>query len=136
MKNKILEALLKKTKQKHLIRLIEKCENGRIIEIKAVKEELMTNDEKVDNDVLGYLKDLNIKITFVKHADIYKGKNHYYKQPAECPSDTHAISSNSDMDKVSKLRLFEDSGFKMFKLDEKSYVCCPDCSQIIHITHS
>ena len=136
MKNKPLEMLLKKNKQRHLIKLLEKCEKGRIIEIKVIREELMTNIAEVDNDVINYLAKLNVKLTFVKAADIYKSKNKFYKEPPKCSHVVHDISRDKAISKDEKLKLFEQLNLKMFRIDEKSYVCCPDCSKITTIIHS
>ena len=56
MENKKLESLLKNNENNDLIKIIEKCEKGRVVEIKMTEEEAITNDSTLDKQVIRYLK--------------------------------------------------------------------------------
>ena len=129
MKNKNLEVALKKG-HGSIIKLIEKCEEGRVIEIRITEEEGLTSDQRLDKRVMNYLKRLNVKVTIISEQEFLKAKNKFYKPEAKCENPIHDIASGEGPKSI-KQELLHGQG--LFRIDETSYITCKDCFKILPI---
>jgi len=129
MKNKTLEELLRKS-HSSTIKLIEKCEEGRILEIRITKEEGLTSDQTLDVKVMKYLKRLKVKVTVITEREYLKSKNKFYKPEKKCEHAIHSIV-DSKGPKQLKLELLNDQ--TLFRIEESSYIACKDCFKILPI---
>ena len=129
MKNKNLEGALRKS-HGSIIKLIEKCEEGSLVEIKITDEEGLTSDERLDKRVFNYLKRLNVKITIITEQEFLKSKNKFYKPEAKCESPIHEIV-NGSAPKAVKQELLHGQG--LFRIDDTSYITCKECFKILPI---
>ena len=131
MENKKLESLLKDTENDDLIKIIEKCERGRVAEIKLTEEEGITNDTALDKEVLGYLRELKIKLVFVTEKEYYRGKNRYYKAAPKCSGGIHAVLDSKKQKKEKVTEITKE--YQIMKIGNESYVTCPECWNILPI---
>ncbi len=129
MKNKNLEELLKKS-HGSIIKLIEKCEEGRVVEIRITKEEGLTSDQVLDKRVMSYLKRLKVKVTIISEQEYIKTKNKFYKPEKKCAGEVHAIAAGSGPKRL-KIELLNGHG--LFRIDENSYATCKECFKILPI---
>jgi hypothetical protein len=129
MKNKTLEGLLKKG-HGSIIKLIEKCEEGRVIEIRITKEEGLTSDQVLDKRVMSYLRRLKVKVTVITEQEYLKAKNKFYKSEAQCTDPVHSIA-DGDGSKKDKLELLQ--GNNLFRIDTNSFATCKECFKILPI---
>jgi len=130
MKNKTLEGLLLKKSHSSIIKLLEKCEEGRILEIRITKEEGLTSDQTLDKRVVKYLESLKVKVTVISEQEYLKSKNKFYKPPKKCDHAIHEVVE-SDATRQVKIDLLDDQA--LFRIDKESYVACKNCFKILPI---
>ena len=131
MKNKKLESLLKENEHEELIKIIEKCEKGKVAELKMSHNEVITKNSSLDKKVIKYLGELNVNLIVVPEKELFKSTNRYYKAKAVCKNGIHAIL---DMEMDSKDKIVEvQKTHQTIKIDKKSYVTCIDCWDILPI---
>jgi len=130
MKNKSLEESLAKNSMSDIIKIIERCEDGRIEEIQIKKKTGITGFEDIDLELYAYLETLNVKVIFTENAN--KVKQYKEKKKKSCSMAVHKISKNKHT-KEEKVKELDAKKYKMFKIDENTFVSCPDCYKIFHI---
>jgi hypothetical protein len=139
MKNRALENILLKNSLKQTIDLIEKCEEGHYTEIRVTKEEGITHDEKLDKKVISYLKKMNVRVIYISEQEYFKSHNKFYLPNKACDSHIHQIMTSETLKAEEKSEMLEELSIKgnkvnRFKIEEESYVACPDCSNILKLS--
>jgi hypothetical protein len=136
MINKSLEQKLKKNGFDDIIRWLEKCESGKIkvLDIRVDKTVGITGKKPLDNAIILYLKELNIKVLYSEYSAPVKKS----LQPAKvkCKHFSHKIF-NKKLNHEENVSNFLNNKIAIFKVDKdssESFAICPACTSMIKIS--
>lgn len=136
MINKSLEQKLKKDGFSDIIRWLEKCESGKIkvLEIRVDKTVGITGKKSLDNAIIEYLKELNIKVLYSEYNSPVKKNSQPVK--AKCKHFAHKIF-NKRLNHKDNVENFLENKIAVFKVDKdskESFAICPACTSMIKIS--
>ncbi len=133
MKNKELELLLRNHGFLSCIPLIEVCETDKNIkEIEVDKVQDFTSSKYLNSYIRQYLDSLNIK---VKEVDMKKRLEQFNTsvipedppKPNTCQNVVHKPFKRN-LSKEKKIEMYNNYKMNMFKIDNETFVICPQCS--------
>jgi len=130
MKNKSIEESLIKNSMTDFVKIVERCEEGRIEEIQIKKKSGITGVEDIDQEIYAYLETLKVKVIFTENMQPVKKFKE--KKKKSCSVSIHKIHK-SKKSKEGKVKELKKEAYKMFKIDENTFAACPDCFKIFHI---
>ncbi len=131
MNNKRLEERLKKrgTIYEKIIQVIERCENGQVLEIRISKDEGFTDSAVLDKMILTYLKKLKIDIVYIEKDEEEAENIEAEDGKPKCQHEIHRVLG-SNIKKSAKIKALLKSKHPMLKVDATSFVICPTCYDI------
>jgi len=135
MKNRRLEDRIKKRGNEftEIISLIERCEDGNVVEIKLEKSEGITDSPVIDKMIITYLQKLKVKVSYISEKNS-SGKPELkskIKKPS-CDNKLHSVV-NGKMKKSPKMKTINKNKWLMFKIDATTFVSCPKCFHILEV---
>ena len=134
MKNKKLEEKLIKAGYSIWVQIIEACEEDEgVKQITVDKNGGFTELPVLNKMIETYLKKLKVKLIFSdmsKEMARLKAQKTTTKSP--CKHVVHAPFKKR-LDVESKKQIYMNYKYPIIRIEEKSYVICPECSDIIEI---